>query len=57
MPITQKTLLSVLSNYYSGDILKAGEVSKFILDNREEKVVEKINRKIFKTATEESDEK
>ena len=48
MPLNQATLLSVLSNYYEGDILKAGEVSKYILDNRVEKEVEKIKRKIIK---------
>jgi|LauGreDrversion4_2_1035121.scaffolds.fasta_scaffold04803_4 hypothetical protein len=48
VPITQKSLLSILNNYYGGDILKAGEMSRYILDNRAEKVVEKINRKIIK---------
>ena len=41
-PITKKMLMSVLSKYYKGDILKASEVNDFILDNREETIQETI---------------
>lgn len=43
-PITQKKLLTILSNFYKGDITKAVEVNNFILDNREETTVETIKR-------------
>jgi len=45
-PITKKNLLSILSKFYKGDISKANEVNEFIIDNREEVVVESIVRKI-----------
>jgi hypothetical protein len=45
-PITTKNLLSILSKFYKGDISKANEVNEFIIDNREEVVVESIVRKI-----------
>jgi len=47
-PITQKMLLPLISQYYNGDLLKASELNNFILDNREETVVENIVRKINK---------
>ena len=47
-PITQKTLLEVLSKYYKGDTLKAFELNNFIMDNREETTKESITRKINK---------
>lgn len=43
-PITQKKLLTILSNFYKGDITKAVEVNNFILENREESTVETIKR-------------
>jgi hypothetical protein len=45
-PITKKNLLSILSKFYKGDIAKATEINEFIIDNREEVVVESIVRKI-----------
>jgi hypothetical protein len=47
-PITQKTLLNILSNYFKGDVLKASEMNTFIIENREEVVKESIVRKINK---------
>ena len=44
-PISQKQLLTVLSNYY-GDTEEAEKVNTYILDNREEVVRETIKRKI-----------
>ena len=45
-PITKKALLSILSKFYEGDIAKATEINDFIIENREEAVVESIVRKI-----------
>ena len=45
-PITKKILLNILSNFYEGDINKALKVNNFIMDNREEVVVETIVRKV-----------
>ena len=45
-PITKKILLNILSNFYEGDINKALKVNNFILDNREEIIVETIVRKV-----------
>ena len=45
-PITKKNLLSILSKFYKGDLAKANEINEFIIDNREEVVVESIVRKI-----------
>jgi hypothetical protein len=47
-PITKKVLLDLLTTYYKNDVDKANEVNNFILDNREEKVVETIKREINK---------
>lgn len=47
-PITKKVLLDLLTTYYKNDADKANEVNNFILDNREEKVVETIKREINK---------
>ena len=47
-PITKKILLDLLTTYYKNDVDKANEVNNFILDNREEKVVETIKREINK---------
>lgn len=54
-PITKKNLLEILSKFYKGDTEQATEINKFILDNREDVVVEKLVRKIspiIKTQTE-----
>ena len=47
-PITKKSLLDILAKYCQGDIIKAGEMNDFIMDNREEVVKENIVRKISK---------
>lgn len=48
-PITKTALLSILSEYYKGDVVKASEINQYIMDNREEVVREKIVRKLNKT--------
>lgn len=48
-PITKTALFSILSTYYNGNVEKANEINKYILDNREEIVKEKIVRKIHTT--------
>jgi len=45
--ITGKSLIHVLKNYYKNDET-AEELTKYILDNREEQVKESIRRKIDK---------
>lgn len=45
-PITKKNLLEILSKFCEGDIKQANEINKFILDNREEVVIEKLVRKV-----------
>jgi len=47
-PITAKTLIATLQSYYSSTPAKAEEVTKFILENREEQVKETIKHKIDK---------
>lgn len=54
-PITKKNLLEILSKFYKGNTDQATEINQFILDNREDVVVEKLVRKIspiIKTQTE-----
>jgi hypothetical protein len=41
-PITKKNLIGILSKYYDGNIAQALEINKFIMDNREEVIKEKI---------------
>jgi hypothetical protein len=50
-PITKKVLLSTLSKFYNGDLLKATELNDFIIENREEEVKEVIVRKMKKSET------
>ncbi len=45
-PITKKNLLEILSKFYNGNAQQANEINQFILDNREDVVVEKLVRKI-----------
>jgi hypothetical protein len=45
-PITKKNLLEILSKFYNGNTQQANEINQFILDNREDVVVEKLVRKI-----------
>jgi len=47
-PINAKTLVSTLKSYFETTPAKAEELTKFILDNREEQVKETIKRKIDK---------
>lgn len=49
-PITSKTLLTALQNYYSKDpdTSKAQDLAKFIMENREEQVKETIKMKFDK---------
>jgi membrane protein insertase Oxa1/YidC/SpoIIIJ len=47
-PINAKTLISTLQTYFSSTPAKAEEITKFILDNREEQIKETIKRKIDK---------
>jgi hypothetical protein len=47
-PITGKTLLSTLQKYYANDPKMAEDLTKHVLDSREEKVKETIKRKIDK---------
>ncbi len=48
-PINKKILLSILSKYYDGDTLKAGEINDYIMENREHTIKETICRKINKS--------
>jgi hypothetical protein len=45
-PITQKSLLTILSTFYKGDDERADKLKQFIMDHREEVVKETIVRKI-----------
>lgn len=47
-PINAKTLIASLQTYFASTNIKAEEVTKFILDNREEQIKETIKRKIDK---------
>jgi hypothetical protein len=47
-PINSKSLLIALQNYYKNDTNTAEELTKHILDSREEKVKEVLVRKINK---------
>lgn len=47
-PINGKTLLSALQNYYKNDNKIAEELTKHIMNSREEQVKEMIKRKIDK---------
>jgi hypothetical protein len=47
-PINAKTLVSSLKNYFATNPAQAEEITKFVMDNREEQVKETIKRKIDK---------
>jgi hypothetical protein len=47
-PINSKTLMATLQNYYKDQPQVAEELTKHILDNREEQIKETIKRKINK---------
>ena len=47
-PINSKTLMVTLSNFFNNDNSKAEELTKYILENREEQIRESIKHKIEK---------
>jgi hypothetical protein len=47
-PINGKTLLTALQNYYKSDPKTAEDLTKHVLDSREEQIKETIKRKIDK---------
>ena len=47
-PLTAKTLIASLQNFYSSTPHKAEELTKYLLENREEQITETIKRKIEK---------
>ena len=47
-PINGKTLLSALQSYYKHDVKVAEEITKHVMDSREEQIKETIKRKIDK---------
>ena len=47
-PINGKTLLSALQNFYKNDAKIAEELTKYIMDSREEQIKETIKHKIDK---------
>jgi len=47
-PINGKTLLSALQNYYKSDPKIAEDLTKHVMDSREEQIKETIKRKIDK---------
>jgi len=46
--ISAKTLLAALHDYYKDDKKTAEELTKYVLDNREEQIKETIRRKVDK---------
>ena len=47
-PLSKKHLLNSLSKYFNGNVEQASQLSKFIMNTREEKVKENLRRKIPK---------
>ena len=47
-PINGKTLLLALQNYYKNDVKIAEEITKHVMDSREEQIKETIKRKTDK---------
>jgi hypothetical protein len=47
-PINGKMLMTTLQKYFKEDSVEATELTKFILDNREQEVKETIRRKVDK---------
>jgi len=45
-PITKAALLTILADYFKGDVQQAMEINNFIMENREETVKETIVRKL-----------
>ena len=50
-PLSGKTLLTSLQNYYKTNPTLAEEITKHVMDSREEQVKESIKRKIDKNVT------
>ena len=44
-PLSGKTLLTALQNYYKNDVKIAEEITKHVMDSREEQLKETIKRK------------
>ena len=47
-PINGKSLMAALQTYFDKDVTQAEEVTKFVMDSREETIKETIRRKIDK---------
>jgi hypothetical protein len=47
-PINSKTLMTTLNNFFKNDNFKAEELTKYILENREEQIRESIKHKVEK---------
>jgi len=47
-PINSKTLMATLNTFFKNDNLKAEELTKYILENREEQIRETIKHKVEK---------
>lgn len=47
-PINSKTLMATLNNFFKNDNIKAEELTKYILENREEHIRESIKHKVDK---------
>ena len=43
-PITKKKLTEILTKYYNGNTEQADNLNNYIMDNREERIVEKLER-------------
>lgn len=54
-PINKKSLLTILSKYYNGNVVQALEMNNFIMSNREEVTKEVIVRKGVKRHAEEEE--
>jgi hypothetical protein len=47
-PLTGKTMLPLLESYFAKSEVKADDLTKFLLDNRVEKVTETVRRRVDK---------
>ena len=47
-PLNAKSLIAALQNYYKTNSIQAEEVTKFIMDNRENQIKESVVRKLDK---------
>jgi hypothetical protein len=46
-PLSKKTMIQLLNEFYKNDTEKANEVSTFLIENREEVIKERIVRKLW----------